>query len=160
MRLIHDRGVKLMLSLFKSKRHLRLLENEKMLSHYLTVIKELSDAELARGLDMAAEIKYGSLESVKQHTDHWNAFISPVLLKEKKAERIQAHWVEKIMAMHEKESAQAELYASGMSIWSHSLITATHPELRQQGLVLWIELQRGFKYCKRFDPQLDVPEVI
>ena len=149
-----------MLSLFKSKRHIRLLTNKQMLSHYLAVIEKLSDAELARGLDMAAEIKHLWLESENPHTDHWNAFVKPILLKEKNAEIIQAQWVDKIMEMHEIEATQAQLYAAGMSIWSHSLITATYPELRHQGLVLWRELQRGFKYCRRFDPQLDIPEVI
>lgn len=149
-----------MLGLLKNKRHIRLLANKQMLSHYLAVIKNLSDAELARGLDMAAEIKHLWLESENQHTDHWNAFINPTLLKEKKAEIIQAQWIDKIMEIHEKEATQAQLYATGMSIWSHSLMTATYPELRHQGLMLWRELQRGFKYCRRFDPQLDIPEII
>jgi len=39
------------------------------------------------------------------------------------------------------------------------LLSAAYPELRQYGLVLWNELQRGFILCKWFDPQQDVPEV-
>lgn len=148
-----------MLSLFKSKRRIRLLANEKMLLNYLEMIKALPAAELAIELDKAAEIKASSLKFEEAHTDYWNAFNKPILVTEKAAERIQAHWIEKIMTVHETEPSQADLYTSGMSIWSHSLLAAAYPELRQQGLVLWNELQRGFKYCKRFDPQQDVPEV-
>jgi hypothetical protein len=64
-----------------------------------------------------------------------------------------------MMSMHETEFSQAQLYASDMSIWLHTLLAAAYPELRQQGLALWNELQRGFKFCKRFDPQQDIPEV-
>lgn len=149
-----------MLSLFKHKRNSRILAIEKMISHYLAVIKELSDIELARGLDMAAEIKYVSLEFEDRHTDYWNAFTKPVLVSEKTAERIQAHWLDKINIMFERESSPVQLYATGMSIWSHSLLAAAYPELRQQGLAVWNELQRGFKYCDYFDPQVDVPEII
>jgi len=148
-----------MFSLFKRKRHIRLLANEKALLHYLEVVKDLPAAEIARGLDMAAEIKSSSLKFEEAHTDYWNAFSKPVLVNEKTAERIQAHWVEQMMVMHETQSIQAQLYASGMSIWSHTLLSAAYPELRQYGLVLWNELQRGFKLCKRFDPQQDIPEV-
>ncbi len=148
-----------MFSKFKVKRQIRLLSVEKMLIHYLSVLKELPDDELARGLDMAAEIKFSSLEFEEAHTDYWNAFNEPVLVSEKTAEDIQFHWVEKMNAMHEAQSAQAQLYAIGMSIWSHSLLAAVYPELRKQGLVMWNELQRGFKFCSRFNPQTDVPEV-
>ena len=127
--------------------------------HYLTVLENLSDEELARGLDMAAEIKSSSLEFEEQHTDYWNAFNKPVSIKERTAENIQAYWVRQMIAMHETQSPQAQLYAIGLSIWSHSLLAAAYPELRKQGLVLWKELQRGFKYCDRFNPQKDVPEV-
>ena len=149
-----------MLSLFKHKRYNRILAIEIMISHYLAVIKEMSDTKLARGLDMAAEIKHVSLEFEERHTDYWNAFSNPILVPEKTAERIQASWVEKINTMLEIESSPAQLYAAGMSIWSHSLLAAAYPELRQQGLALWNELQRGFKYCERFDPHVDVPEII
>ena len=148
-----------MISLFNSKRHIRLLTNEKMLSHYLEVIGKLPAAELARGLDKAAQIKLSSLKFEDTYTDYWCAFNKPILVNEKKAERIQVYWVKQMVAMHEAEPTEAKLYASGMSIWSHSLLAAAYPELRQQGLALWKELQRGFKYCKQFNPQQDVPEV-
>lgn len=148
-----------MLSFFKNKRRMRLLAIEKMLLNYLDIVKALSAEELASGLDMAAEIKSSSLKFEEAHTDYWNAFNKPILVTEKAAERIQAHWVESIVAANGTEFSQAQLYASGVSIWSHSLLAAAYPELRQQALILWKELQRGFKYCKRFDPQQDVPEV-
>lgn len=148
-----------MFSLFKSKRKMRLLSNEKMLQHYLTVLRGLSDAELARGLDMAAKIKSSSLEFEEVHTDYWNAFNRPVLINEKTAENIQSHWVRQMVAMNETESEQGQLYAIGMSIWSHSLLSAAYPELRKQGLVMWHELQRGFGKCNQFNPQVDIPEV-
>ena len=148
-----------MLSLFKSKRRMRLLAIEKMLLNYIDTVKTLSVDELASDLDMAAEIKSSSLKFEEAHTNYWNAFNKPVLVNEKTAERIQAHWVEQMMVMHETQSIQAQLYASGMSVWSHTLLSAAYPELRQYGLVLWNELQRGFKLCKRFDPQQDIPEV-
>lgn len=149
-----------MLFFFKNKRRLRLLTLEKMVSNYLMVLKALSDKELARGLDIAAEIKSDSLKYEETNTDYWNAFNKPVQLKEKTAERIQSHWVEQINHIHEVDSTRSRLYAVGMSIWSHSLLTAVYPELRQQGLGLWDELRRGFKYCQRFNPQQDVPEII
>ncbi len=127
--------------------------------HYLSVLKKLPDDELARGLDMAAEIKSSSLEYEEAHTDYWYAFNKPVLVSQKTAEEIQFHWVEQISAMQETQSAQVQLYAVGMSIWSHSLLAAVYPELRKQGLVMWEELHRGFKYCSRFNPQTDVPEI-
>ena len=148
-----------MLSLFKSKRRMRLLAIEKMLLNYIDTVKTLSVDELASDLDMAAEIKSSSLKFEEAHTNYWNAFNKPVLVNEKTAERIQAHWVEQMMVMHETQSIQAQLYASGMSVWLHTLLSAAYPELRQYGLVLWNELQRGFKLCKRFDPQQDIPEV-
>jgi hypothetical protein len=148
-----------MLSLFKSKRRMRLLAIEKMLLNYIDTVKTLSVDELASDLDMAAEIKSSSLKFEEAHTNYWNAFNKPVLVNEKTAERIQAHWVEQMMVMHETQSIQAQLYASGMSVWLHTLLSAAYPELRQYGLVLWNELQRGFELCKRFDPQQDIPEV-
>lgn len=149
-----------MLYFFKNKRRLRLLTLENMVSHYLAVLKELTSEELARGLDMAADIKYDSLRYEEVNTDYWNAFNTPVLVNVKTAEKIQIHWVEKINHAHETESHQSRIYALGMSIWSHSLLTAAYPELRQQGLTLWNELQRGFKFCERFNPQKDIPEII
>ena len=148
-----------MLSLFKSKRRIRLLANERMLLHYLVVVKALSAEEVANGLDMAAEIKSSSLKFEEAHTDFWNAFNKPILVTEKVAERIQAHWVEHMMAANETDPVRAQLYAIGISIWSHTLLAAAYPELRQQGLALWKEFQKGFKFCKRFDPQQDIPEV-
>jgi hypothetical protein len=156
---IHLTSVRLMFTLFKAKRQLRLLTNERMLKHYLTVLRGLSDAELARGLDMAAEIKSTSLEFEETHTDYWNAFNKPVLINERTAENIQSHWVRQMVTMNETESEQGQLYAIGMSIWSHSLLAAAYPELRKQGLVMWDELQRGFRKCIRFNPRVDVPEV-
>jgi hypothetical protein len=149
-----------MLSLFKSRRRIRLLANEKKLQHYLDVVKTLPAEELASSLDMATEIKSSCLKFEEAHTDYWNAFNKPILVTEKAAERIQASWVDRMMAMHNAEPSQAQLYASGINIWSHSLLAAAYPELRQQGLALWKEFQRGFDLCKRFDPQQDVPEVI
>ena len=151
--------VRVMFSLFKRKRRIRLLANEKMLLHYLEVVKALSAEELANDLDMAAEIKCSSLKFEETHTDYWNAFNNPILVAEKVAERIQAHWVAQMVAVNQTEPADAQLYAAGMSIWSHTLLAAVYPELRQHGLALWSELQRGFKYCNQFDPQKDVPEV-
>jgi len=148
-----------MLSIFKSRRYFRLLENQRRLVHYLNLIKQISDAELARGLDMASEIKSSSLEFEEKNTDYWNAFNKPILVTEKTAERILASWVEKITTAKEEKPNQIQLYAAGISIWSHSLIAAAYPELRQHGLALWKELQRGFKLCKKFDPQKDIPEV-
>jgi hypothetical protein len=130
-----------------------------MLRHYVTVLRGLSEAELARGLDMAAKIKSSSLEFEEAHTDYWNAFNKPVLVNEKVAENIQSHWVSQMATMNETESEQGQLYAVGMSIWSHSLLAAAYPELRNQGLVMWKELQRGFNRCSRFNPKKDVPEV-
>jgi len=154
-----QKGVSVMFSLFKRKRRIRLLANEKMLLHYLEVVKALSAEELANGLDMAAEIKYSSLKFEEAHTEYWNAFNTPILVAEKVAERLQAHWVAQIVAINETEPVEAQLYAAGMSIWSHTLLAAAYPELRQLGLALWRELHRGFKYCNQFDPQQDVPEV-
>ena len=148
-----------MFPLFKSKRQMRLLSHEKMLRHYVTVLRELSDAKLARGLDMAAKIKSSSLEFEEAHTDYWNAFNRPVLVSEMIAENIQSHWVSQMATMNETESEQGQLYAIGMSIWSHSLLAAAYPELRKQGLVMWKELQRGFNRCSRFNPKEDVPEI-
>jgi hypothetical protein len=148
-----------MFPLFKSKRQMRLLSHEKMLRHYVTVLRELSDAKLARGLDMAAKIKSSSLEFEEAHTDYWNAFNRPVLVSEMIAENIQSHWVRQMVTMNETESEQGQLYAIGMSIWSHSLLAAAYPELRKQGLVMWKELQRGFNRCSRFNPKEDVPEI-
>lgn len=148
-----------MFSLFKTKRYFRLMANEKALLNYLDVLKALPATEIARGLDMAAEIKSSSLKFEEMHTDYWNAFNKPILVTEKAAERIQTHWVEQVMGIHETEHHRAQLYAAGMSIWSHTLLASAYPELRKQGLILWDELQRGFKYCTRFNPQQDVPEV-
>lgn len=148
-----------MLSIFRSKRYFRLLENQRRLVHYLNCIKQISDMELAKGLDMASEIKSSSLEYEEKHTDFWNAFNKPILVNEKIAEKIQDYWIEKITAATEAKPEQMQLYVAGMSIWSYSLIASAYPELRQQGLALWKELQRGFKYCNKFDPQKDVPEV-
>ena len=108
---------------------------------------------------MAAKIKSSSLEFEEAHTDYWNAFNKPVLVNEKVAENIQSHWVSQMATMNETESEQGQLYAVGMSIWSHSLLAAAYPELRKQGLVMWKELQRGFNRCSRFNPKEDVPEI-
>lgn len=148
-----------MFPLFKTRRYIRLLENEKILSRYLEIIKEFSDHELARGLDIASEIKFVLLKSEITNSDYWDAFHEPVIVREKTAESIRTQWVEVILHLQDTEHSQSLRYATGMSIWVHSLLSAAYPELRHHGLALWKELQRGFKYCTQFEPMRDVPEV-
>ena len=148
-----------MMPLFKTRRHIRLLENEEILSRYLEIIKEFSDHELARGLDIAAEIKFSLLKSEIANSDYWDALHEPIIVKEKTAERIRTQWVEIILHLQDSDHTQSLRYATGMSIWVHSLLSAAYPELHHQGLALWKELQRGFKYCTQFVPKRDVPEV-
>jgi hypothetical protein len=149
-----------MFPLFKTRRHSRLLTNEKILSRYLEIMKEFSDHDLAKGLDIAAEIKFFLLKSEITNSDYWDAFHEPIKVNEKTAESIRTQWVDILLNLHDTEHSQSLRYAMGMSIWVHSLLSAAYPELRHHGLALWEELQRGFKYCTQFVPKRDVPEVI
>ena len=68
---------------------------------------------------------------------------------------IKARQIEGVSVWHSQAREEMYIKRAGLSFWYFSLVAGCFSEFRQNGVILWNQLKRGYPHSKFFDPEKD-----
>ena len=139
-------------NLFKSK-------NEDLNKHikntfeiYLGMLKTVPDDEVGYLLDFAVQIK----NTTSLINENITTILSkPELVDKKILIDTLYSWFNHLMELNISEDINDKAKAGALTVWYLSIGSIVFSENKNQGLILWEELKRGYEYCTLFNPATD-----
>jgi len=68
---------------------------------------------------------------------------------------LEARQQEGVSPWQSRAREQMHIKRAGLSVWYFSLVAGCFGEFRQNGVILWNQLKRGYPHCELFDPDKD-----
>ena len=145
-----------MFNLFETRKTRTKKKIVKALDVYNPGIDGLHTEEIGMMLDQAQFIKESSLILLDQNDPAKAYWEDPMMIEESKALDRVDYWFQWMLGWSAEGPAGNAKVAS-FNVYFYSLGTSIYPELRVRGKQMWKALSRGFKHCKAFDPNKDIP---
>jgi hypothetical protein len=160
-----------MFGLFNSRRENALKRANEFFKNQFTDLRDWNDAKIGQVLDMAAEIKANSI-ILDGSGDANIIYSNPSAVSEEKClaqleifdakmiiwiqdAMVEARLNEGVSPMHSRAREKMRIKRAGLSIWYFSLVAGCFSEFRQNGVILWNELKRGYPHSDLFNPEMD-----
>ena len=160
-----------MFGLFLSPRKKALKKANIFFQNQFSDLCKWNDEKIGLVLDMAAKIKLHSL-SIDNSKVAERIYTNPSLVSEDTCLAQLAIYDEKMIGWTQdaivkarqvegvsvwQSNAREEMYIkrAGLSVWYFSLAAGCFSEFRQNGVVLWNQLKRGYAHSRLFDPDKD-----
>ena len=68
---------------------------------------------------------------------------------------VEARQIEGVSPWQSRARDKMQIKRAGLSIWYFSLAAGCFNEFKQNGIILWNQLKRGYPYAKLFNPDED-----
>ncbi len=67
----------------------------------------------------------------------------------------KARQIEAVSFLQSQAREEMHIKRAGLSVWYFSLVAGCFSEFKQNGVILWNQLKRGYSHSKFFDPNKD-----